>query len=69
MVFYIADAYYMRIELHDNNHPVNNLAKISADSDELRIVILDKIRKLVNDHPEIEVYGYHDYEEFKIYIN
>jgi glyoxylase-like metal-dependent hydrolase (beta-lactamase superfamily II) len=66
-VFYIGDAYYMRIELQDSNHPVNNLAKISADSNELRIATLDKIRNLVIKHPEIEVYGYHDYEEFKLY--
>jgi glyoxylase-like metal-dependent hydrolase (beta-lactamase superfamily II) len=64
-LFYIADAYYMRVELHDNNHPVNELAKIRADSNDLRIATVDKIRKLINNHPEIDVFGYHDIEEFK----
>ncbi len=66
-LFYIADAYYMRVELHDSIHPVNELAKIRADNEELRLQTLDKIRKLINEHPEIEVFGYHDIEEFLIY--
>ena len=68
-LFYVGDAYYLRGELEDSNHPINELAKISADNNELRIETLNKIRKLTNDHPEIEVFGYHDVEEFKIYKN
>ncbi len=68
-LFYIADAYYMRVELNDSNHPVNELAKMRADNNDLRIATVDKIRKLVNDHPEIEVFGYHDIEEFRLYKN
>lgn len=63
-LFYIADAYYMRIELTDNLHPVNELAKNRADDNNLRLNTLKKIRKLVKDHPEIEIFGYHDIEEF-----
>lgn len=66
-LFYIADAYYMRVELNDSNHPVNELAKMGADDNELRIATVNKIRKLVEDHPEIEVFSYHDFEEFKLY--
>ncbi|MES2381102.1 MAG: MBL fold metallo-hydrolase [Bacteroidota bacterium] len=66
-LFYIADAYYMNVELTDSNHPVNELAKIRADNNNLRLATLDKIRKLVNEHPEIEVWGYHDIEEFNRY--
>jgi glyoxylase-like metal-dependent hydrolase (beta-lactamase superfamily II) len=65
-LFYIADAYYMRVELTDSTHPVNELAKMRADDNDLRIETLNKIRKLVNEHPEIQVFGYHDIEEFKI---
>jgi glyoxylase-like metal-dependent hydrolase (beta-lactamase superfamily II) len=64
-LFYIADAYYMRIELSDSTHPVNELAKMRADNDDLRIETLDKIRNLVNEHPDIQVFGYHDIGEFK----
>ena len=63
-LFYIADAYYMRIELIDSSHPVNELARFRADDDDLRMATLDQIRNLVNDHPEVEVFGYHDIEEF-----
>jgi glyoxylase-like metal-dependent hydrolase (beta-lactamase superfamily II) len=63
-LFYIADAYYMRIELTDSTHPVNQLAKVRADNDDLRIETLDKIRNLVNEHPDIQVFGYHDIGEF-----
>lgn len=66
-ILYVADAYYMRVELRDDQHPVNELAKIRADDNDLRIATLDRIRKLVNNHPEIEVFGYHDIEEFKLY--
>ncbi|WP_216629404.1 MBL fold metallo-hydrolase [Taibaiella lutea] len=46
-LFYIADAYYMRIELNDKQHPVNELAKMSADNNELRLVTLNKIRRFI----------------------
>lgn len=68
-LFYIADAYYMRVEMNDNQHPVSELAKMRADNNDLRIATVDKIRKLVNEHPEIEIFGYHDIEEFKLYEN
>lgn len=63
--FYVADAYYLRAEIKDTNHPVNELAKMRADNNDLRITTLDKIRDFVNNHPEIMVFGYHDFEEFK----
>lgn len=66
-IFYIADAYYMRIELNDSNHPVNQLARMRAEDNDLRLNSLDKIRTLINEHPEIEVFGYHDIEEFRLY--
>ncbi len=68
-IFYIADAYYMRIELNDSNHPVNQLARMRAENNNLRLNSLDKIRTLINEHPEIEVFGYHDIEEFELYEN
>lgn len=66
-IFYIADAYYMRVELSDGNHPVNELAKFRADHNDLRMATLDKIRKFVKNHPDIQVFGYHDIEEFRFY--
>lgn len=66
-LFYIADAYYLKIELTDNNHPVNGLAAMRAEDNNLRIASLDKIRQFVKDHPEIEIFGYHDIDEFNFY--
>ena len=61
---YVGDAYYLKAELTNHNHPVNELAIIRADDNELRIVTLNKIRNFIAEHPEIEVFGYHDINEF-----
>jgi glyoxylase-like metal-dependent hydrolase (beta-lactamase superfamily II) len=66
-LFYIGDAYYMRVELNNSSHPVNELAKIRADDNNSRLCALGKIRKLMDEHPEIEVFSYHDIEEFMLY--
>lgn len=63
-LFYIADAYYMRIELTDNGHPVNELARLRADDNNLRLKTLDKIRDFARRHPEVRLFGYHDIDEF-----
>lgn len=68
-LLYIGDAYYMRIELTDSSHPVNTLAKMRADNDDLRIATMGKISRLINEHPEFEIFGYHDIEEFLLYKN
>ncbi|MCC6459439.1 MAG: MBL fold metallo-hydrolase [Saprospiraceae bacterium] len=65
--FYIADAYYMRIELEDTHHPVNELAAMRADDNTARLATLEQIRNFVTAHPEIKVFGYHDMEEFRLY--
>ena len=66
-LFYIGDAYYMRIELTDSNHPVNQLAQMRAEDNNLRLSNLDEIKKLIANHPEVKVFGYHDIEEFNFY--
>lgn len=68
-LLYVADAYYMKVELYDKTHPVNTLAELRAEDNEARKINLDKIRIFIHEHPEIEVFGYHDIEEFKIYQN
>lgn len=65
--FYIGDAYYMKIELKNSNHPVNKLAEIRADDNTERLVTLDKLRELANDHPEINIFSYHDISEFYLF--
>lgn len=63
-LFYIGDAYYLKSELTDYNHPVNELATIAADDNELRIKTLNRIRKFVSENPNIEIFGFHDIEEY-----
>ncbi len=68
-LLYVADAYYLRAELSDSDHPIQELARARADNDELRIASLDQIRNLIAAQPDIIVFGYHDIEEFRIYVN
>jgi glyoxylase-like metal-dependent hydrolase (beta-lactamase superfamily II) len=63
-LLYVGDAYYLRAELTDLNHPVNELATMRADDNELRIATLNKIRNFIAQHPEVKVFGYHDINEF-----
>ncbi|WP_028786080.1 MBL fold metallo-hydrolase [Terrimonas ferruginea] len=65
-VLYVGDAYYLRGELEDPEHPVTALAIARADDNEQRLASLDKIRKLIKEHPEVEVFGYHDRSELKL---
>ena len=63
-LFYVADAYLNSIELTDGTHPKSQSAKMRAENDELRVQNLEKIKKLIINYPEIEVFCYHDKQEF-----
>jgi glyoxylase-like metal-dependent hydrolase (beta-lactamase superfamily II) len=61
----VGDAYYLRIELTSEDHPVCQLAAQRADNDVWRRASLEQIRRLVRDHAaEIDLFGYHDPAEF-----
>lgn len=68
-LFYVADAYYLRIELADDKHPVNDLAKFRADDNVLRIKTVNQIRNFSHNHPEVKLFGYHDIDEFDAFLN
>lgn len=64
--FYVGDAYYLREELENLNHPVDQLATIRAMDNAMRKESLDKVRYIVSKHgSEIEYFGYHDPTEFR----
>lgn len=63
-ILYGGDAYYIRAELEDENHPAGKLAEARADNNTLRLESMEKIKKLIREHPEIKIFGYHDYTEF-----
>jgi glyoxylase-like metal-dependent hydrolase (beta-lactamase superfamily II) len=63
--FYVGDAYYLRVELTTDDHPVSALTKARAVDDARRRESLDHLRRLARDHAaEIEMFGYHDFGEF-----
>lgn len=68
-LLYVADSYYMKIEMTDQTHPVNNLSKMRAEDNDQRIASLNKIRQFKFDNPEVKMFGYHDIEEFNEFNN
>jgi len=64
-LLHVGDAYYLRIELLTNDHPVSMLAAARADDDQLRRLSLTELRGLAkNNADEIMMFGYHDVSEF-----
>ncbi len=63
-LLHVGDAYYLRAELTDENHPVSALAAQRADNDQWRRSNLNELRRLMADHgDEIQMIGYHDINE------
>jgi glyoxylase-like metal-dependent hydrolase (beta-lactamase superfamily II) len=64
-VLHVGDAYYLRVETLTDDHPVSQLTAQRADDDARRKASLEQIRRLLRDHSdEIELFGYHDPDEF-----
>lgn len=64
-LLHAGDAYYLRVELSTDDHPVSQLAAARADDDGQRRTSLAELRRLARDHAEeVELFGYHDFTEF-----
>ncbi|MBN9118058.1 MAG: MBL fold metallo-hydrolase [Planctomycetes bacterium] len=62
---HVGDAYYLRVELERDDHPVSALTAQRADDNAQRLETLGRLRRLARDHAdEIDVFGYHDFTEF-----
>lgn len=62
---HVGDAYYLRVELVTDDHPVSALAAQRADDNARRVASLDHLRRLARDHAaEVDLFGYHDFTEF-----
>lgn len=62
---HVGDAYYLRVELDTDDHPVTAIATARADDDELRRASLAELRRLARHHGDvIDMFGYHDPTEF-----
>ena len=63
-LLHVGDAYYLRVELTTDDHPVSLLAAQRADDDTQRRSSLEQLRRLLHDHgDEVDVIGYHDLSE------
>lgn len=63
-LLHVGDAYYLRVELTTDDHPVSQIAAQRADDDVQRRASLQQLRRLVRDHGnEVDVIGYHDLTE------
>lgn len=64
-VLHVGDAYYLRVELTTDGHPVSRLTTARADDDGQRRASLEHLRRLAREHAdEITLFGYHDPDEF-----
>lgn len=63
-LLHVGDAYYLRVELTTDDHPVSAMAAQRADNDERRRASLTELRRLFEEHrSEIDILGYHDITE------
>jgi glyoxylase-like metal-dependent hydrolase (beta-lactamase superfamily II) len=63
-LLHVGDAYYLRVELTADDHPVSALTKHVSEDNELRLVSLRLLRRLAQEHEsEVEMFGYHDFNE------
>jgi glyoxylase-like metal-dependent hydrolase (beta-lactamase superfamily II) len=66
-LFHAGDAYYLRVELNQDDHPVSQFAAARANDNPQRRASLERLRRLVRDHAdEIDVFGYHDITELPV---
>lgn len=64
-LLHVGDAYYLRVELTADDHPVSALAAARADDDVERRATLEHLRRLARDRAgEVDMFGYHDFGEF-----
>jgi glyoxylase-like metal-dependent hydrolase (beta-lactamase superfamily II) len=63
--FHIGDAYYLRAELFDPNHPAIVVSQMSAMDPKEQSNTVKKLKQLLHSHgDEIDIFGFHDPSEF-----
>jgi glyoxylase-like metal-dependent hydrolase (beta-lactamase superfamily II) len=64
-LLHVGDAYYLRVELAADDHPVSAITALRAADDAQRRESLEFLRRLFREHHnEVEMIGYHDIAEF-----
>jgi len=65
---HVGDAYYLKAELTDLNHTVDQLAEMRADDNEARLESLDHLRRIAREHADVvTMCGYHDVTEWRAF--
>jgi glyoxylase-like metal-dependent hydrolase (beta-lactamase superfamily II) len=63
-LLHAGDAYYLRAELTQPEHPVGAMAAARADDDALRRTTLEHLRRIATEHADsVDILGYHDITE------
>ncbi|MBL8892743.1 MAG: MBL fold metallo-hydrolase [Planctomycetaceae bacterium] len=63
-IIHVGDAYYLRDELTNEDHPISGLATLRADNNKLRKESLEKLRQLTRrTDVDLTYFGYHDISE------
>lgn len=63
-LLHAGDAYYLRPEVHTDDHPVSQLSARNAEDDTQRRASLSQLRRLARDHAdEVRFFSYHDPDE------
>jgi glyoxylase-like metal-dependent hydrolase (beta-lactamase superfamily II) len=64
-LLHVGDAYFLRAELFDQEHPVGQVAAMRAANNRQRLQSLGQLRRVLKDHSaEVQMFGYHDFSEF-----
>ena len=64
-LLHVGDAYYLRVELETDDHPISALVAQRADDNIQRLESLRHLGRLAREHgTELELFGYHDFSEF-----
>lgn len=61
-LLHVGDAYYLRIELSDDQHPIHQLTAQNAVDDRQRRHSLAQLRALAG---QVQMFGYHDFSEIE----
>ena len=65
-VLHAGDAYYLRVELTTDDHPVSAVSARQAVDNAQRVATLERLRRLFREHrDEVDLFGYHDVEELQ----
>jgi glyoxylase-like metal-dependent hydrolase (beta-lactamase superfamily II) len=64
VMFYIGDAFGLKIELEITGHPATEIARANAMDTDLWQQSMDRLKGFKKQHPQVSMFGYHDLSEY-----